>query len=547
MARKYIWTNNNLKEVLPGVNPPLVTSMAIHLINPVLTDIFGIKSAEDEMLKDINGCLYFNGTLLFEGLRKRYNLNNVSLADFFGGEKNTKPSIKEISLKAKISIFILAARFIGSALFLEGKYKKVLKKLSDENIDYENKVTALQDPKDYLSLYKKQTVIMNKIFIDTLKTLIPAMALYYLFVGLCKKWLKENHYANDLLAVGTKESEMLHVFSELWKISEEIKKDVKAQSVFKTVRTNTDLKHFFKTYPDSDKLYLNFLQQYGYRCPQELNISLPRWKEDPTFIIETLKGYLDSPSEKNPLQQLERAKAKQREALGYAKAHLSLWKYSLLNYLIKRNRFLVYGREEGKAQLVKFFYLQRQSLLSIGKYLKEKDALLNRDDIFMLRQEEIMTLKIDLDSAEKQKIKQLVYERKIEYEKNKELPLKDVIDETGIYKPAVPVNNGNELKGMGVSSGIVTGKVKVLTNALEINKLKSGEILVTDHTDPGWTPAFVIAGGVITNTGGMLSHASIVAREYGLPAIVNTMHATEVLKDGQIVEMNGETGIIKIL
>lgn len=552
MEKKYLWTNNNIKEVLPGVNPPFVTSTVTTLINPVFNEVLGTEASNKEMIKDINGRLYFNGTLITEGVEKRYHLSNISLADFFGGETTKKPSLKTIPLKGKIRVLQLIIKIIIGALFLEKRYRQVLQDLEKVNKRYEKKVAAITSFEQALAVYKTEDKEIRQIFFETLKTLIPATASFYLFTKLSKKWLRDEtgSKANDLLALGSKESQMIEVFACLWKLSEEIKENKKILEKFQSVQTNSELANFLAEFPQVAGIYNEFIEKFGYRCAQELNISLPRWREDPSFIIQNLKGYIKADKSKNPLLQLENTKKRQRLALEYARKNLSWWQFLFLKYLLQRNMFLIFGREEGKSQLVRSFYSQRQCLLLIGQYLQEIEVLEDKNDIFMLLNTEVDSFKRDWTPNEKQELRRKIHDRKKEYEKNKKLPPKDVIDETGKYQELLQDNKlspGPIIKGMGVSGGIITGTVKVIETPQEIWKLEPGEILVTDHTDPGWTPVFVVAGGVITNTGGMLSHASIIAREYGIPAVVNTGNATKVLKDGQKIILDGIKGTVEII
>jgi pyruvate,water dikinase len=103
---------------------------------------------------------------------------------------------------------------------------------------------------------------------------------------------------------------------------------------------------------------------------------------------------------------------------------------------------------------------------------------------------------------------------------------------------------GLRLQGLGISAGVVTGPVRVLHSLSEADRLKPGEILVAQATDPGWTPLFLSASGLIMEMGGMLSHGAVVAREYGLPAVVNVSGATGRLSDGQIVTVDGSRGVV---
>ena len=103
---------------------------------------------------------------------------------------------------------------------------------------------------------------------------------------------------------------------------------------------------------------------------------------------------------------------------------------------------------------------------------------------------------------------------------------------------------GLRLQGLGISAGVITGPVRILRSLAEADRLKAGEILVTQATDPGWTPLFLSAAGLVMEMGGLLSHGAVVAREYGLPAVVNISAATSRLSDGQIITVDGSRGVV---
>ncbi len=103
-----------------------------------------------------------------------------------------------------------------------------------------------------------------------------------------------------------------------------------------------------------------------------------------------------------------------------------------------------------------------------------------------------------------------------------------------------------EIKGIPVSTGKVRGRVKVILSPKDFSKFEAGEILVSRSTNPEWTPLLAVAKAVVTDTGGALCHAAIVSREYGIPAVVGTQNATEILKDGQTIEVNGSEGLIRV-
>ena len=166
------------------------------------------------------------------------------------------------------------------------------------------------------------------------------------------------------------------------------------------------------------------------------------------------------------------------------------------------------------------------------------------EDIFYLTVEETLSLESGASCLSK------IPARKLEYERNMKLVLPDVIrdeDNPGICAEQPPLSTGLTLKGIAVSMGKARGTARVINSPDEIRRLKHGDIMVTDHTDPCWTPAFVTISGLVTNTGGLMSHSSITAREYGLPAVVNIANATKIIKDGLTLYLDGDSGTVTML
>ena len=147
-------------------------------------------------------------------------------------------------------------------------------------------------------------------------------------------------------------------------------------------------------------------------------------------------------------------------------------------------------------------------------------------------------------------IHQVIATRRTEYNKNSSVKPPDVVIgkfDPDNYIPDAIDEDAEVLKGLGVSPGVATGKARVILRADTEEQLLAGEILVAPFTDPGWTPYFVPAAAIVMDEGGVISHGSIVAREYGIPAVVNVGSGTQIIKTGQMIQVDGNSGIVKIL
>lgn len=230
---------------------------------------------------------------------------------------------------------------------------------------------------------------------------------------------------------------------------------------------------------------------------------------------------------------------------------LPRWKFAVLHKLLKRVQKPQLDREYAKSEFIRLLVPLRLIFLKIGKILHGQKNLDNPEDVFMLTAEEINSLVED--RKEDGYYRNMAARRKEEYQQYEKITLPDVIDDpdnidfSDTATKQKPAKNSPVLKGIAASRGIARGYAKVVNSIGEIDKLRPGDILVTDHTDPGWTPAFVVAKAIVTNTGGLLSHTSIVAREYALPAVVNVSGATTIIKDNQEIMVNGDKGEVEIV
>jgi phosphohistidine swiveling domain-containing protein len=178
-------------------------------------------------------------------------------------------------------------------------------------------------------------------------------------------------------------------------------------------------------------------------------------------------------------------------------------------------------------------------LLELGRRWSDRRLMNKPTDIFYLRLEEMERL-----AHEPHPLQDLIGERRAELAANLHGPWPDIVENgQEIFRKSVAGENGR-LHGVGGSPGSVTGRCRIIRGPDEFGRLNSGEILVAPLTNPVWTPLFAIAGGLVTDVGGILSHGAIVAREYGIPAVMSVSGATEQLVDGQLVTVDGNKGLI---
>jgi pyruvate,water dikinase len=311
--------------------------------------------------------------------------------------------------------------------------------------------------------------------------------------------------------------------------------------------SNIDLLHAFETKKLSTKFYESwkqFIKKYGARGTEEFDISSPRYNDSPTILINQVYGMLECDKNNSPETIYKNSQERRKESYGYLLG-LAEKKGSkaLKNFQNNYRLMEAFGgyRENHKFFLVSLIGQVRELLLRKSTELVGQQALSHIEQIFDLKLEDLVELEKNKtkDMSEKiaDNIKQILLIDTV-----KRTP--PIIDSRGhILHPKRSPLKANEIGGQAVSTGTVRGVVKVLHTPDE-KPLLQNEILVARATDPGWTPLFVNAGAIVLEVGGMLQHGALVAREYGKPCVAGVENATEVLKDGDFIEIDGTTGII---
>ncbi|MCY7859590.1 phosphoenolpyruvate synthase [Bacillus haynesii] len=297
-----------------------------------------------------------------------------------------------------------------------------------------------------------------------------------------------------------------------------------------------------------DAIY-NYLSKYGMRCPGEIDITRTRWSEKPItlvpMILNNIKNFEPNAGNRKFEQGRRAALEKEQELIdrlkqlpdGEQKAKETKRMIDLIRNFIGYREYPKYG-------IVSRFFIYKQALLKEAEQLVQAGVIHEKEDIYYLTFEELhevaRTKKID---------NQIIRKRKDEYKLFEKLtPPRVITSEGEIITGAYKRENlpPNAIAGLPVSSGVIEGRARVILN-MENADLEDGDILVTSFTDPGWTPLFVSIKGLVTEVGGLMTHGAVIAREYGLPAVVGVENATQLIKDGQQIRVHSTEGYIEIL
>ncbi|WP_406490988.1 phosphoenolpyruvate synthase [Streptomyces sp. NBC_01604] len=292
-----------------------------------------------------------------------------------------------------------------------------------------------------------------------------------------------------------------------------------------------------------------YLDRYGMRCVGEIDITRPRWRERPTtlvpVILDNVRNFEPGAAQRRFEQGRQEARKKEQEVLSRLRALPDgEQKADETKRMIDRVRTFIGYREYPKYAIVSRYFVYKQALLEEAERLVQANVLPEKEDIFYLAFQELHDV-----VRSNQVDDQLIQQRKDAFRAYHALTPPRVLTSdgeavTGAYRrDDVPAG---ALIGLPVSAGTIEGRARVILDMAEA-ELEAGDILVTTSTDPSWSPLFVGIVGLVTEVGGLMTHGAVIAREYGLPAVVGVEHASRLIRDGQRIRVHGTEGYVEIL
>jgi pyruvate,water dikinase len=292
-----------------------------------------------------------------------------------------------------------------------------------------------------------------------------------------------------------------------------------------------------------------WLDKYGMRGVGEIDITRPRWSEQPTMLVPILlsniRNFEPGAAERRFEQGRQEARKKEEDLLARLRALPDGEpKAEETKRMIDRLRTFAGYREYPKYGWVGRYFVYKQALMEEAERLVHARVLREKEDILYLRFDEIQEV-VRMNHVDDELIRQ----RKDEFRSYQSLTPPRVLTSEGegiagsYRRDDVPAG---ALVGLAVSAGTIEGRARVILDIAEAD-LEAGDILVTAYTDPSWTPLFVAIKGLVTEVGGLMTHGAVIAREYGLPAVVGVAHATRLIRDGHRIRVHGTDGYVELL
>lgn len=363
-------------------------------------------------------------------------------------------------------------------------------------------------------------------------------------------------------------SEPVH---ELWNLSRQINNDQELRHLFSSC-SNLEVIEHLKGNPDKisfNNFYKNlnvFIENYGFRCSGELLLTVPTFQEKPAELIEIIKSYIqvdhDSPEFVLQSQQAERKQFTKQVLKDLSQNHCSTkakWPgYAfLVKLMIAWTHKSIKYRERARFKQALLYSRLRWVMMTMGEKLSKQKVIKNASDILFLSYHEID----DITSSQSMFPYNISQTIKSSLEEHKILGAMEIPDsftlQEGEYYDVINTksvncinslkNNNNELSGTIACGGKVTSRATILNSVSESDKLQTNDILVTTQTDPGWSHIFFLIKGLVIERGGMLSHGAILAREFGIPAVVGIKNVTQLIPQHATIVLDADQGVVHVM
>ena len=544
-----IFDNSNIVESYPGVSLPFTDSF----VNVAYTGVFKglctriirnkrlLESLEDNfnnMVGSCNGRMYYkisNWYTLIKCMPFRKKLIKI-WQDMLGvGVKTYDDSKVKMSLFTRLSVYKNA---VSELMHVQKNMAKLNEDFTDINKYFKENYSEELSNKELVSLYEN---VKAKVLDNWDITLLNDMYAF-IFTGLLKSMLKmdkvENYetVVNDYIS-GISNIESMKPISGLLQLS---KLAVDKGMVGKNPCEDKEFEEAFNEYIDS----------YGDRALEELKIESETFRSNPALFVEKIVSYTEDREKFNSMLEGLNVDGVELKDSDLGKA--CFIDRGIIRFLAKKATKGIQSREISRLNRSRIYGIVRSIVLQIGNNYQKEGLLDNYRDVFYLKLEELFDYinekNTDLD------MKKLVDERKEKYNLYNQLPAYsrlvfagESFDKNHTNVNSVNVSeNCDKLKGTPCSNGCVEGEVLVINNVSEAKDIKD-KILVTKMTDPGWVFLLVEAKGIITEKGSLLSHTAIISRELNIPSVVGVKNVCNILKTGDRVRLNGNTGEVEVI
>jgi pyruvate,water dikinase len=545
-----IWSRANAAETIPGYTTYLSRvpenkpdDIVLGLL-PLL-ERFGIKENPETLrFKEyIYGYVYLNMTVVSRVLGKIPGLSPEILYQSLGHTTEKEAPAPTLGVSAVVSLLPGTVRVIHFFLNLPKKAHQVIPysvKLIEDIRQKNVEELSLEELEELIwDMYERNSHVFQV-------HAVTALAVFALF-GIVQKMVARagEKGMEHMLTAGLDGMSSSQLGVQMWKLAACAQQWPDVADLIRSKKENA--LYELKSSEEGTAFVREFdafIRKYGDRCSRELELSTPRWEENPQFVLSMVAHYLDSPVD--PLETMKAQKRMRVKAEQQIYKKMNFFERLIFRILLKKTEQYIVTRENLKTTWMRGISALKTLYMAIAAHLVEKGILACTDDIFYLKMTEVSD--IITGRLKKEEFTNWIPERREEKEECEHIQMPEVI--IGNPPPIEELTYTGEpedtLEGKGCSPGVITGRAAVLCDAAECGEFHQGDILVAPVTDPGWSPLFVTAGGLVMELGGTLSHGVIIAREYGIPAVVGVKHATQIIRTGDIITVDGNTGLVQV-
>jgi pyruvate,water dikinase len=372
-----------------------------------------------------------------------------------------------------------------------------------------------------------------------------------------KRWLGDTKQIGSLLS-GIPGNRTFEANSETWRLSRKINASPQLKAIFKDHPASRIMASMDDT--EEGRGFLKridaFIKSYDFRGAEDREISFPRWGDDPTLLIDVLKLLVQADDKTAPDAVEKRNMAKREEVTREVLETLSRQRFgsikkSIFKFLLKYAQIYSLFRENQRYEIDRVFYGERKAFVAAGKQLVRRGVLTDPEDVWFLSKEEVFDAL--WNRIKPDEVMAVIVPRKVEYRRYTQMTPPMFIQGEREFDSLSEEKTTSEsreaatsLNGVAASPGQATGKARVIHSLRELSRIKPGDILVTNSTDPGWSSVFLLIKGLVLETGGVLAHGTVLSREYGLPAVTSVLNATRIIKEGDIITVDGGIGSVSI-
>ncbi|MFD0416959.1 PEP/pyruvate-binding domain-containing protein [Streptomyces sp. NPDC127108] len=381
---------------------------------------------------------------------------------------------------------------------------------------------------------------------------INAFGFYGILTELCAKWLGaagdnlQNRIKTDMSSLRTVASAQ-----EIWSVAQAAKARPRVMEIIEAAPLD-EVADRLRADPDGESFWQAqlepFLRANGTRGRQEMELTHQRWIDDPSYVFQMIRRYAADGFTADDI--MGRSRARQEGDVREVLKKLPLPRRTTIEGVISMYALCSELREATRMSMITSIWLVRNVVYEVGRRLVDEGVLHSLDEVAFLDFADVRRYLAGELPAREAFARAAIEERRRVHEYHNRLPEPPLtfVGEHDGTRAVRPVKDGARLDGLGSSPGRIVGRARIVEDLVwQADEFQAGEILVTRHTDASWTPLFAIAGGVVTDIGSMLSHSSIVSREFNVPSVVNTKHATQVINTGDMVMVDGDTGVVEVV